>query len=54
MKIKTLIAASLIALGSVPYLSQAQQAAATQADLQALPPALRAALLSGKSNGLST
>jgi hypothetical protein len=47
MKIKTLIAASLIALGSVPYLSQAQQAAATQADLQALPPALRAALLSG-------
>ncbi|MBI5110164.1 MAG: hypothetical protein HZA62_15625 [Rhodocyclales bacterium] len=49
MNIRSLITAGLIALTAVPLISSAQQAAATQADVTALPPALRAALLSGNA-----
>ena len=49
MKLRPFITAALIAVTAVPLVSSAQQAAGTQADLNALPPALRAALLSGNA-----
>jgi hypothetical protein len=51
MKIKSLIAASLIALSSVPYVAQAQQG--TRGGINALPPALRAAVISGNGNSVA-
>lgn len=51
MKLRPFITAALIAITAVPLVSSAQQAAAaaTVADLNALPPTLRAALLSGNA-----
>jgi hypothetical protein len=53
MKLRPFITAALIAFTAVPLVSSAQQNTpvrqGTQADLNALPPALRAALLSGNA-----
>lgn len=52
MKLRPFLTAALIALTAAPLVSSAQTApgaAATQADMNALPPALRAALLSGNA-----
>jgi hypothetical protein len=56
MKLRPFLTAALIAFTAVPLVSSAQQKApvrqGTQADLNALPPALRAALLTGNATAI--